>query len=287
VLLTPVVLALASRLRLSPVPFAMAAVWLANTASLLLPVSNLTNLLAVSRLHASAVDFASRMWLPALLSLIVTALVLGAAYRRDLQGRYEVPLSVELRDSVLFRVAAGVCVAVAPFFVSGIPVWMTATTAALLLVVLFALRSPRTLKVALLPWRLVLLVWGLFLFIATLGVHGLDDLLGHLAGHSGSALGVLRTAGVGAGASNLFNNLPSYLALERVTDGRHDQLFGLLLGTNLGPLVLLWGSLATLLWRERCKARGVHVGAREFARVGLLGVPVLLVVGWAGLLVTG
>jgi arsenical pump membrane protein len=287
VLLTPVVLALASRLRLSPLPFAMAAVWLANTASLMLPVSNLTNLLAVSRLHMSAVDFASRMWLPALLSLIVTALVLGAAYRRDLQGRYEVPPSLELRDSVLFRVAAGVCVAVAPFFVSGIPVWMTATAAAVLLVVLFALRSPRTLKVALLPWRLVLLVWGLFLFIATLGVHGLDDLLGHLAGHSGSTLGVLRTAGVGAGASNLFNNLPSYLALERITDGRHDQLFGLLLGTNLGPLVLMWGSLATLLWRERCKARGVHIGAWEFARVGSMGVPVLLVVGWIGLLITG
>jgi arsenical pump membrane protein len=286
VLLTPVVLALAARLRLPPLPFAMAAVWLANTASLLLPVSNLTNLLAVSRLHTSAVEFSSRMWLPALLSLVVTALVLGLAYRSDLRGHYRVPDAVDVRDNVLFRVSAIVCVTVAPFFVSGIPVWMTATTTALLLVVLFGLRARRVLRISLLPWRLVLLVWGLFLFIAALGVHGLDRLLGHLAGHSDSALGVLRTSGVGAGASNLFNNLPSYLALERVTDGRHDQLFGLLLGTNLGPLVLLWGSLATLLWRERCKARGVHVGAREFARVGLLGVPALLVVGWAGLLVT-
>ncbi len=286
VLLTPVVLALASRLRLSPLPFAMAAVWLANTASLLLPVSNLTNLLAVSRLHTSAVHFASRMWLPAVLSIAVTALVLGVAYRHDLRGHYPTPLPVELRDPVLFRVCAVVCVAVAPFFVSGIPVWMTATAAALLLVVLFTFRLSHALRISLLPWRLALLVEGLFLFIATLGVHGLDRLLGHLAGHSDSALGVLRTAGVGAGASNVFNNLPSYLALERVADGRHLQLYGLLLGTNLGPLALLWGSLATLLWRERCKARGVRIGAWEFARVGLVGVPALLVVSWAGLLVT-
>ncbi len=111
-------------------------------------------------------------------------------------------------------------------------------------------------------------------------------MLGHLAGHSESALGVLRTAGAGAASSNVVNNLPSYLALERVADGRKDQLFGLLLGSNLGPLILLWGSLATLLWRERCKARGVRVSAWEFARVGLVGVPVLLVVSWAGLLVT-
>src|SRR5664279_2576210 len=59
VLLTPVVLALATQLRISVIPFAMAAVWLANTASLLLPVSNLTNLLAVNRLHLSAVSFAA------------------------------------------------------------------------------------------------------------------------------------------------------------------------------------------------------------------------------------
>jgi arsenical pump membrane protein len=81
VLLTPVVLALASQLRISVIPFAMAAVWLANTASLLLPVSNLTNLLAVNRLHLSAVSFAAKMWLPAIASIAVTAVVIGVAYR--------------------------------------------------------------------------------------------------------------------------------------------------------------------------------------------------------------
>lgn len=286
VLLTPVVLALASRLRLSPLPFAMAAVWLANTASLLLPVSNLTNLLAVNRLHVSAFSFASRMWLPALASVLITAAVLGLAYRRELRGRYEMPDSIVVENPLLFRISATICVAVAPFFVTGIPVWMTATAAAVLLVAAFAFRAPRRLRVSLLPWRLVLLVEGLFLLIATLDAHFLERLLGHLAGHSGSPLGVLRTASVGAGASNLANNLPSYLALEPVADGRHDQLFGLLLGTNLGPLVLLWGSLATLLWRERCKARGIHVSAWEFARIGLIGVPLLLVASWACLLLT-
>src|SRR5450432_2214866 len=100
VLLTPVVLALASQLRISPVPFAMAAVWLANTASLLLPVSNLTNLLAVNRLHLSALGFAARMWLPALAAVVVTALVLAIAYRRDLRGRYEIPELLEITDVV-------------------------------------------------------------------------------------------------------------------------------------------------------------------------------------------
>jgi arsenical pump membrane protein len=286
VLLTPVVLALAARLRLSPLPFAMAAVWLANTASLLLPVSNLTNLLAVGPLDGSATSFAARMWLPALGCIGVTALVLSFAYRNDLRGRYELPEPITVRDRTLNRTCALVCIAIAPFFVTRIPVWMTATAAAAVVVAAFALRHPAVLGLALLPWRLVIMVEGLFLFVATLDAHGLRSLLDRLAGHSNGAVGVLRTAGVGAATSNVANNLPSYLALEPVTDGRHDQLLGLLVGTNVGPLVLLWGSLATLLWRERCKSRGVAVSAWQFARLGLVGVPLLLVVGWAGLLVT-
>jgi arsenical pump membrane protein len=57
VLLTPVVFATAARLRTSPRPHVYACSHLANSASLLLPVSNLTNLLAFTpagcRLRAS------------------------------------------------------------------------------------------------------------------------------------------------------------------------------------------------------------------------------------------
>ncbi|MCQ8115681.1 hypothetical protein NP565_24235, partial [Vibrio parahaemolyticus] len=46
VLLTPVVVSMAVARKLDPLPFAFVTVVLANTASLVLPVSNLTNLLA-------------------------------------------------------------------------------------------------------------------------------------------------------------------------------------------------------------------------------------------------
>src|SRR4051812_13763658 len=55
VLLTPVVFATAARLRISARPHVYACSHLANSASLLLPVSNLTNLLAF---HASGLSFA-------------------------------------------------------------------------------------------------------------------------------------------------------------------------------------------------------------------------------------
>ena len=56
VLLTPVVVAVARAHRLDALPFAFTTVWLANTASLVLPVSNLTNLLAVERLDIESAD---------------------------------------------------------------------------------------------------------------------------------------------------------------------------------------------------------------------------------------
>ncbi len=49
VLLTPVGLAIAWQSGARPRPFALTTLWTANTGSLLLPVSNLTNLLALGR----------------------------------------------------------------------------------------------------------------------------------------------------------------------------------------------------------------------------------------------
>src|SRR5674476_405500 len=91
VLLTPVVIAVARQLRLNPLPFAMTTVWLANTASLLLPVSNLTNLLALHRFsdlglgHSGYVSLA--VW-PALAAIGATVVMLALIHLSDLRGRY-------------------------------------------------------------------------------------------------------------------------------------------------------------------------------------------------------
>ncbi|MDN2502606.1 arsenic transporter, partial [Nocardia nova] len=115
VLLTPVMLALAKPARIPPLPLAMTTLWLANTASLLLPVSNLTNLLAADRIGLDATGFAARMWLPQLISLIATMAALWIWYwRRGRRGtdRYLAPAPIRLRstrDRALFATAGGAC----------------------------------------------------------------------------------------------------------------------------------------------------------------------------------
>jgi arsenical pump membrane protein len=277
VLLTPVVLALAARLSVRPWPLALATVWLANTASLLLPVSNLTNLLLVDRLDWSAGRYAARMWLPALVAVAVSVGLLALLLRASLTGSYRDEERGRAPDRVLFGVAVTVSVAVGPLFVLGIPPWLVGTCAAAVLVAAFGWRRRTALHLGLLPWRLVVVTLALFAVVGFLQQHGLTGWLDHVAGTGTDLAGLLRLSGTAALASNLVNNLPAYIALEPVAAASPERLLAVLVGTNLGPLVTLWGSLATLLWRERCRARGVTIRPLGFAVAGLLGVPVLVV----------
>jgi arsenical pump membrane protein len=287
VLLTPVVLTMAEDLEIDPLPFAIVAVWLANTASLLLPVSNLTNLRTLRTLRLAATGFAARMALPELVSVLLTLVLLALLYRRRLRGHYVSPVAAPVADRLLLWAAAVVCAAFVPLFVVGIPVQWPALGGSVVLVGLFGWRRRASVRIGLVPWRTVLFVAGLFVVVQACSVHFLRDWLGHALGTSDGALADLRTAGVGAAASNAVNNLPAYLATEPVADENRRQLLALILGTNVGPLITVWGSLATILWRQRCRARGVQVSARHFAAVGALGASILVVATWSALLLTG
>ncbi|KXO87658.1 arsenic transporter [Tsukamurella pulmonis] len=270
VLLTPVVLAAAARLGVAPLPFAMTTVWLANTASLLLPVSNLTNLLAVYHLDGGVRAYLALSWRPALAAIVVTVVVLWLLHRRDLRGRYTIPAFEVPDDRVLFGVAAAVCVALGPAFALGVPPAAAATAAALVLIGAVAVRAPGRLREIVVPWRMVLILAAVFAAVQVALAAGLEGVLRDVAGAGTAPSDLLRVAGVGAVAANGVNNLPAYLALEPAVSGDPVRLMALLIGVGVAPIVTLWASLATLLWRERCLRAGVRIDARRFAIHGLL-----------------
>uniref|UniRef100_A0AAU3H454 SLC13 family permease n=1 Tax=Streptomyces sp. NBC_01401 TaxID=2903854 RepID=A0AAU3H454_9ACTN len=275
VLLTPVMLSLATRVGIAPVPLAMTTVWLANTASLLLPVSNLTNLLAAERVALSPSGLAAVMWLPQLASIAVTAACLWVFYwRRGRRGadRYTPPGATVARDPVLLRICAVACAGfLVAILVADVPLWSASLTAMVVVVVAFAVRRGQELRLSLVPWRLLVLVPGMFLVVQTIGAHGLHGLLESALGSDNGFSGMLRSAGVGAGLANVLNNLPAYLAGEEVVPvGNHQQLLALLIGVNVGPLVAPWASLATLLWFERCRLHGTRIALGRFLGTGLV-----------------
>jgi arsenical pump membrane protein len=291
VLLTPVLLATAVRAGIATMPLAMTTVWLANTGSLLLPVSNLTNLLAANRTDLPVLEFAARMALPQAAAVAATAACLWVFYwRRGLRDsdRYQPPPPFTPRDRVLFRVAAATCAGFVVALLLGVPLPLISATCAAVLVVAFAVRARERLRWGLVPWRLLVFVSGLFLVVGTLSEHGLSSALKSVIGADPGGEGAWRAAATGGVLSNLINNLPAYVAGEQaIPAANHTQLLALLIGTNVGPIVLPWASLATLLWLERCRAAGVQVRWRRFLGTGAVTAAVALVASIAALLVTG
>jgi arsenical pump membrane protein len=286
VLLTPIMLALAARAGIPPLPLAVTTAFLANTASLLLPVGNLTNLLAAGRVALAPAGFAARMAAPEAVSVAATMAVLWVFFwRRGRRGgaeRYTPPAPFRSDDQVLCVIAGVACVLFVIAILAGAPLEIASTGAAGVTVLAYLARRRDRLRWSLLPWRLLANVLGMFLIIQTLSVHGLDTLVGHLIGGSNALAGQLRAAGTGLGLSNAVNNLPAYIAgAAAVPVGNHTQLLALLIGTNAGPLITPWGSLAMLLWFERCSAAGLEVSKRRIAAAG--AVLAVLAVGGATL----
>ncbi|HET9649781.1 MAG TPA: SLC13 family permease [Microlunatus sp.] len=291
VLLTPVVLALAQRLNLSRHLFAFTTVWLANTASLFLPVSNLTNLLALHPLEAmgvraDALGFLTLTWPAAVVSWLVTVVVLAVVFRRSLRGRYVLGPPPRVRYRGLLVLGIVVCAALGPALLAGVEVLLAAAVGAAALVVGSLVVNRGLLDRRLLPWQLVLGVFVLFAVIQLALNLGLGRLLAELGGQGESWRALLRVAGLGAVASNLANNLPSYLALE-VVAGTPIRMVALLVGVNSGPLITPWASLATVLWAGRCRAAGVSVDWRRFALLGVLLVVPLILLSVGALWVVG
>ncbi|GAA4387538.1 ArsB/NhaD family transporter [Tsukamurella soli] len=274
VLLTPVVLAAARRVRAAPLPFAMTTVWLANTASLLLPVSNLSNLLAEYHFRAwgGVHGYLSTAWRPALVAIAVTVALLALLHGRALfgAGRYVIAPPPRVQDRALLWVAGGVCVALCPAFVSGLPPALPALVGAVVLVGVLAVRDPGALRRIAVPWRMVLVLAVVFAAVQGLLHAGLAAVVASAAGTGGGPADLLRLAALGAAAANGVNNLPAYLALEPAALGSPQRMIALLVGVNMGPVVTLWASLATVLWRQRCARAGLQIPLGRFAWQGLL-----------------
>ncbi len=262
VLLTPVLLAMAGRAGIPGLPLAMTTVWLANTASLLLPVSNLTNLLAADRLELPPLEFAGRMWLPQVVILACTAVFLWVFYWRRHPPSYTLPEKVDIGDPVVFRVLAAACLAFALAVLGGVPIEVAAVVSAVVAVGVFAWRDRGRLSFGLIPWGLLVFVTGLFLVVGALEARGVLD---GVAGGDPFAV-----AALGGGLGNVVNNLPAYVAVERgLPPEDTGVVLALLIGTNAGTIVTPWGSLATLLWFEQCRRFGLRVPVARFMATGL------------------
>jgi len=296
VLLTPVILTTVRRLEVRGAPHVYATAHLSNSASLLLPVSNLTNLLAFQASGLTFLGFAGLMTAPWLVCIAAEYVVFRLFFRRDLATPDRPPPTggVTERVPVVSLVMLGLILlgfVIGPVF--GVQAAVVAGIGALVLAIRSVLLRQGT------PLDVLREINPLFLiFVAALGVvvdaatsHGLQEDLAALLPTDESLLSLLALAVIAAVLANLINNLPATLVLLAALGGSPatGAVLAVLIGVNVGPNLTYTGSLATLLWRRVLHSKGHHPSLGRFTVLGLLTVPSCLLVGtialWAALAV--
>ncbi|WP_316741781.1 SLC13 family permease [Streptomyces sp. MK7] len=282
VLLTPVVFATAARTGVRPKPHVYACTHLSNTASLLLPVSNLTNLLAFAASGLSFTRFAALMALPWLVAIGAEYMVFRRFFARDLAVAAPAPASGEPPEPPLFALVTVACT-LAGFVVTSTfgvdPVW-AALAGALVLAGRALARGKAGVPTVVRAAAPAFLAFVLALGVVVRAVvdNGLADALGHVLPAGTGLPALLGVAALAAVLANLINNLPAVLVLlPLAAPAGPGAVLAVLLGVNIGPNLTYAGSLATLLWRRIVHQHEHGVDLREFTRLGLLAVPSALV----------
>jgi arsenical pump membrane protein len=282
VLLTPVVFATAARMRTSAKPHVYACSHLANSASLLLPVSNLTNLLAFHASGLSFVRFGALMALPTIAVVGVEWVVISRFFRVDLRRpRHETPRP-ERPELPRFALAV-LALTLTGFILSSVvglaPVWVAAAGAAAIGIPALQARTTTGLELARAtePTFLVF-VLGLGVIVAAASDNGLGTAVRDVLPAGGSLPDLLAIAALSAVLANLVNNLPATLMLIPVAAASgQGAVLAMLIGVDVGPNLTYVGSLATLLWRRVLHAEDTDIELGEFVRLGALTVPAGLI----------
>jgi arsenical pump membrane protein len=278
--LTPVLVYTARSRGEGEAPLLYACLLLSNAGSLLLPGSNLTNLIVLGHLHLSGGAFLAHMALPALAAAAVTALVVGLVYRRAL--RTTVPPTLEPERPVLGVGLVAIVVVTVLVVVLHAPALPVAAVG-LAAVALRSWRSDDRRGAArsaaqVLGVPVLVGLFGLAVALGTLGRtwSGPATLLTHL-----DAWG---TAAVAAVTSVLVNNLP---AASLLAARQPPHPFALLIGLNVGPNLFVTGSLAWILWLRAARNAGGHPDVRRASILGVCSVPLAMAAAVGVLVLSG
>lgn len=301
-ILTPIILAKMKYLKLNPVAmfaFLMAGGFIGDSASNPLVISNLTNIVTAGYFQIGFWEYARTMFLPNLLSILASIVVLWLFFRKDIPERIDVenlatPESA-IKNRTMFRLSWWfLALLMAGYFIGDayhLPISVFALGGALVFLSLatyFKATKPiMTIKAA--PWQVVWFSIGLYVVVYGLKNGGLTT---YLAGviielqSMGNVYAVIGTGFLSAILSSVMNNMPTIMIMDIAIEqaGNSALAYANIIGCNLGPKMTPIGSLATLLWLHVLAQKGVKIGWGEYMKVGLVITPPVLLVALLGLL---
>ena len=314
--MTPLICYMARYARINPIPYLIAVFFTSNTWSMIFYIGNPPNIIVAQAFRLGFLEYARLMALPSVVSGVATAGLVYLVFRQEIRQR--IALRADLGLASLPRPIAAIAnvVAFGLFFALlalsehiGLTVWKTVTLFSVIflglnLVFSFGPTLPRT-KAAgsakhtfaithfleplrRVPWKMLPLILSFFIIIQLFTVHGLTDLLARgLSRLGGLWSGTLLTGYLSAISSNLMINQPATILFANAMQNAQFTLTGterlasglaLIVGTNLGGNITLFGALAGLMWSKILAHYGVEMSYGRFLRISIRVMPLAILV---------
>jgi Na+/H+ antiporter NhaD/arsenite permease-like protein len=284
--LAPVVVDVARRLRLPPVPYLIALATAANVGSVATLTGNPQNMLVGSFSGISYRAFLLRQAPVAAVGLGVVVLVVWAVYRRQLGGVLP-PAAPDphflVHYPLMLKTVAAVGVMLVAFL-AGVPVALVAVGGAAACLLTRRVNPEKVYRE--IDWSLLALFTGLFVVVAGMEAAGWTEVLFRWAAVARLYRpGVL--TGVTAALSNLVSNVPAVLLFRSLipTFGEPARAWLILaMASTLAGNLTLLGSVANLIVAESARRERIEISFAEYLRVGAPLTVLTLILGWLLLL---